>query len=160
MADDAPQAARASRQTLVAMPLAVPKRFSRDWWLTILVVTLGISVATFLLLRGRDLHPGELVLACLGLSFLGDVVTALSMEAIAPTRVTIGPGDRQLRDDLPTELALVVSEFDGAGVGRVRIRGETWRARGSRAGFRPTLGTRVRVINRDRLTLIVSADAG
>lgn len=138
------------------MPIAVPKRFSRDWWLAILVVTAAISAATFLLLRGRGLHLSELVLYCLAFSLLGDVVTALSMEAIVPTRVTIGPGDRRLRDDLPTELALVVSEFDGAGAGQVRIRGEIWRARGSRDGFRPVVGSRVRVINRDGLTLIVS----
>ena len=140
------------------MPIAVPRRFSRGWWLTILVVTVGISAATVLLLRGRDLHLAELILACLGLSFLGDVVTALSMEAIVPTRVTIGPGDRRLRDDLPAELALVVSEFDDAGVGQVRVRGEIWQARGSSVGFRPSLGTRVRVMSRDRLMLIVSAD--
>jgi membrane protein implicated in regulation of membrane protease activity len=140
------------------MPIAVPKRFSRDWWLAILVVTAGISVATFLILRGRGLHPSELVLYCLAFSLFGDVVTALSMEAIVPTRVTIGPGDRQLRDDLPTELALVVSEFDGAGVGRVRIRGEIWRARWSGVGFRPMMGSSVHVINRDGLTLIVSQD--
>ena len=62
------------------MPIAAPKRFSRDWWLTLLVVTVGISVATFLLFRDRGLHPAELVLYCLGMSFLGDLVTALSME--------------------------------------------------------------------------------
>lgn len=140
------------------MPIALPKRFSRDWWLVILVVTVGISVAAFLLLRSRDLHPAELILYCLGISFLADVVTAISMEAIVPTRVTIGPGDRHLRDDLPTELALVVSEFDGAGAGQVRVRGETWQARSSSIGFRPMLGSRVRVVNRDGLTLIVSAD--
>lgn len=142
------------------MPIAVPKRFSRDWWLTLLVVTVGISVATFLLLRDRGLHPAELILYCLGMSFLGDLVTALSMEATVPTRVTIGPGDRQLKDDLPAELALVVSAFDGEGMGRVRVRGETWQARGSSAGFRPTTGSRVRVIDRDGLTLIVSEDVG
>ena len=142
------------------MPIVALRRFSRDWWLTILVVTVGISAATFLLLRGRGLHPTELVLYCLGISLLGDMVTALSMEAIVPTRVTIGPGDRRLKDDLPTELALVVSEFDGAGVGHVRIRGETWQARGSSVGFKPTMGSHVRVINRDGLTLIVSADVG
>jgi len=142
------------------MPITVPKRFSRDWWLTILVVTVGISVATFLLLRDRGLHPAELILYCLGISFLGDLVTALSMEATVPTRVTIGPGDRQLKDDLPKELALVVSEFDGEGVGRVRVRGETWQAKGSSVGFKPAIGSRVRVINRDGLTLIVSADVG
>ena len=140
------------------MSIAVPKRFSRSWWLAILVVTAGISAAAFLLLRGRGLHPSELVLYCLAFSLLGDVVTALSMEAIVPTRVTIGPGDRQLRDDLPTELALVVSGFEGAGVGHVRIRGEIWRARGSSVEFRPMMGSRVRVIDRDGLTLIVSED--
>ena len=140
------------------MPIALPKRFSRDWWLVILAVTVAIGVAAFFLLRSRDLHPTELILYCLGISFLADVVTAISMEAIVPTRVTIGPGDRQLRDDLPTELALVVSEFDGAGAGQVRIRGETWQARSSSIGFRPTMGSRVRVVNRDGLTLIVSAD--
>lgn len=106
------------------------------------------------------MHPGELLVYCLGVSFLGDVVTALSMEAIVPTRVTIGPGERQSRHDLPAERALVASEFDDAGMGRVRIRGETWRARGSSPGFRPALGSRVRVIDRDGLTLIVSADMG
>ncbi len=140
------------------MSFAVPKRFSRDWWLAILIVTVGLSAATFLLLRDRGLNASELVLYCLGISLLGDVVTALSMEAIVPTRVTIGPGDRRLKDDLPTELALVVSEFDGAGVGHVRIRGETWQARGSDVGFRPMTGSRVRVIDRDGLTLIVSAE--
>lgn len=140
------------------MSFTVPKRFSREWWLTILVVTVGTGAATFALLLGRHLHPTELILYCLAISFLGDVVTALSMEAIVPTRVTVGPGERQLKDDLPTELALVVSEFDGAAVGRVRIRGETWRARGSNVGFKPTMGAHVRVVNRDGLTLIVSAD--
>lgn len=142
------------------MSFAVPKRFSRDWWLAILVLTVGFGVVAFLILRDRGLHSGELLVYCLGISFLGDVVTALSMEAIVPTRVTIGPGDRQSRHDLPAERALVVSEFDDAGVGHVRIRGETWRARASGAGFRPTLGSRVRVIDRDGLTLIVSADMG
>lgn len=138
----------------------MPKRFSRDWWLAILVVTAAISAASFLLLRGRGLHPSELFLYCLAFSLFGDVVTALSMEAIVPTRVTIGPGDRQLRDDLPTELALVVSAFDDDGVGQVRIRGEIWRARASRVGFRPVVGSNVRVIDRDGLTLIVSEHAG
>lgn len=142
------------------MSFAVPKRFSRDWWLAILVFTVGFGAVAFLLLRGRGLNSGELLVYCLGFSFLGDLVTALSMEAIVPTRVTIGPGDRELRHDLPAERALVVAEFDETGVGHVRIRGETWQARGSSPGFRPISGSLVRVIDRDGLTLIVSTDMG
>jgi membrane protein implicated in regulation of membrane protease activity len=142
------------------MLVAMPRRFSRDWWLTLIVVTVAVSAVVFFLLRDRGLGAGEVVLYCLAFSLLGDVVTAVSMEAVAPTRLMIGPGDRRLNDDLPSELALVVSEFDDAGVGQVRIRGETWRAKSTDSEFRPARGSRVRVVNRDGLTLIVLGDVG
>lgn len=143
------------------MRFVVPSRFSRRWWLIIGATTLIIGAAAFLILRfGAGLGLGQLVLYWLIITFVGDVITAMSMEAVAPTRVTIGPGDRQFDADRLAELAVVVSAFDDAGHGRVRVRGETWRARQA-ADDQASLksGTEVRVVERDGLTLVVSVDS-
>jgi len=68
-------------------------------------------------------------------------------------------GDRQFDTDAPAELAVVVVGFDDTGKGRVRVRGETWRARqaeNDRASLDP--GAVVRVVARDGLTLVVAAE--
>lgn len=140
----------------------VPLRFSRRWWLVIGATTLVIGVAAFLILRfWTALSLEQLILYWLIVTFIGDVITAISMEAVAPTRVKIGPGDRQFDADHPVERAIVVAGFDDAGQGRVRIRGETWRAR-QVEDDRESLesGARVRVVERDGLTLVVSTDNG
>ncbi|MDH3728053.1 MAG: NfeD family protein [Myxococcales bacterium] len=138
----------------------MPIRFSRRWWLVIGATTLVIGAAVFLVLRyWTALALEQLILYWLIITFVGDVITAISMEAVAPTRVTIGPGDRQFDADHLAEVAVVVVGFDDAGQGRVRIRGETWRARQAETD-RVSLqsGTEVRVVARDGLTLVVAAD--
>ena len=142
------------------MNLVMPLRFSRRWWLVIGATTLVIGAAVFLVLRyWTALALEQLILYWLIITFVGDVITAISMEAVAPTRVTIGPGDRQFDADHLAEVAVVVVGFDDAGQGRVRIRGETWRARQAETD-RVSLqsGTEVRVVARDGLTLVVAAD--
>lgn len=142
------------------MNLVIPARFSRRWWFIIGITTLVIGAAAFLVLRfATGLTLGQVVLYWLVATLVGDVITAISMEAVAPTRVTIGPGDRRLDTDFPAELALVDSTFDDSRNGRVRIRGETWWARQATDDMTSLeAGSQVRVIGRDGLTLIVSAD--
>lgn len=142
------------------MSFVMPVRFSRGWWLIIGATTLVIGVAAYLVLRyWTALALEQLILYWLIITFIGDVITAVSMEAVAPTRVTIGPGDRQFDADHLAELATVVAGFDDTRQGRVRIRGETWRARQAE-GDHLSLesGTEVRVVDRDGLTLVVTGD--
>ena len=140
----------------------MPHRFSRRWWLIIGATTLVIGAVVFVVLRfWTALALEQLILYWLIITFIGDVITAVSMEAVAPTRVTIGPGDRQFDADDPAERAVVVAGFDDAGRGRVRIRGETWQARQAKEDRASLItGTRVRVVERDGLTLVVSTDNG
>ncbi len=141
------------------MNLVMPLRFSRRWWLVIGIATLVIGVAAFFVLRHwTALVLEQLILYWLIITFVGDVITAVSMEAVAPTRVTIGPGDRRFDADHLAERAVVVVAFDESGQGRVRVRGETWRARQAEDdGSRLEPGTEVRVVDRDGLTLVVTA---
>lgn len=142
------------------MTFSMPIRFTRRWWLFIGATTLVIGAGAFLVLRyWTALSLEQLILYWLIITFVGDVITAVSMEAVAPTRVTIGPADRQFDADAPAELAVVVVGFDAAGQGRVRVRGETWRARQAeddRANLES--GAVVRVVDRDGLTLVVAAE--
>lgn len=142
------------------MNLVMPTRFSRRWWLVIGMATLVVGVAAFLGLQyWTALTLEQLILYWLIITFIGDVITAISMEAVAPTHITIGPGERQFDTDRPEERAVVVVGFDEAGSGRVRIRGETWRARQA-SGDRVSLesGAQVKVVARDGLTLVVAAE--
>ena len=143
------------------MNFVVPRRFSPRWWLVIGAATLIVGAAAFLILRfGTGLGITQMIVFWLIITFVGDVITAASMEAVAPTRVTIGPGDRRLDADAPEERAVVVSVFDDSGHGKVRVRGEIWRARqAAEDRTRPQAGERVRVVDRDGLTLIVSVAA-
>lgn len=140
------------------MSFAMPLRFSRRWWLVIGVATLIVGAAAYLVLQHwTALSLEQLILYWLVITLAGDVVTAISMEAVAPTRVTIGPGDRQFAADDPVERAVVVG-FDADGRGRVRIRGETWRARQADDDHASLeSGAEVKVVARDGLTLVVAA---
>lgn len=87
----------------------------------------------------------------------GDIVLALIMEAVSPTHVKIGPGERRHHAEQPQELGKVIAEFQGA-QGKVSIRGETWRARqASDCSASLEAGMAVRVVAREGLTLIVKA---
>jgi len=143
------------------MNLIMPVRFSRRWWLIIGITTLVIGAAAFLVLRfATRLTLEQVIFYWFVVTVVGDVITATFMEAVAPTRVTIGPGDRRFDADCPTEFAVVVSAFDDSRNGRVRIRGETWRARQATNDTTSlSAGRQVQIVDRDGLTLIVSADA-
>jgi membrane protein implicated in regulation of membrane protease activity len=142
------------------MSAVVPRRFSRNWWALMAAATTVIGTVVFLILAfATDIQSFRLIGYWLGLTLLGDTLTALSMEAVAPTRVIIGPGDRRANNDLPTERAIVVSGFGDADTGEVQVRGEIWRAKRVADGrIRLAVGASVRVLNRDGLTLLVSPD--
>jgi membrane protein implicated in regulation of membrane protease activity len=87
----------------------------------------------------------------------GDIALALLMEAVSPTHVKLGPGERMHDADPPTELGTVADGFDNRH-GRVAIRGELWRARqAGKCNRRLEIGSPVRVVEREGLTLVVAA---
>ena len=140
------------------MPLSIPQRYSPTWWLcmTTGVAWFGGLTAGALYWLGVFENPIVLVVAFLGGSIVGDIVLAIAFEAFAPSRVTLAPGEKRHRHDSLDEVATVVSGFDASSDGKVRIRGETWMAR-CRHDSALTLasGDRVRVLERDGLTLLI-----
>lgn len=106
--------------------------------------------AIFLLYALTNLGFVSVLAVGVALIFLGDLLLAVYMEAVAPTRVSVGPGETLRNSDVPAEEATVVADFDDAGRGRVSIRGETWRpltmSRTCRSE-RPQLAGEIRDIN-------------
>ena len=116
--------------------------------------------AIFLLYALTNLGFVSILVVGVALIFLGDLLLAVYMEAVAPTGVSVGPGEKLRNSDVPAEEATVIADFDDAGCGRVSIRGETWRAmQSSETQESLTQGARVRVIRRDGLILIVTPGA-
>lgn len=134
------------------------KRYSRLWWASILlssVVTGGGSLLLMTLLTDLPLETTVKVSAALVL--VGDIVLALWMETVSPTRILVGPGDRRLKDDGPRELGTVIGDFEN-GSGSVSIRGECWRAiQVPGCTRRLEAESRVRVVERRGLTLVVES---
>jgi len=135
----------------------IPARFSREWWA--LIVSVGFTcgaVSVLVLFLAGVLSSSSYFWAFVIGGAVGDIVMALVFEAVAPTHVTVGPGER-LRSDSPLhERGRVVSDFTSDGMGKVRVRGEVWAARclSVRGGsFVP--GQEVRIAGREGLTLIV-----
>jgi membrane-bound ClpP family serine protease len=133
-------------------------RFALQWWLTMALATLFFVSATLVvahLLGGREGPP--LFLWVLAVTLSGDVVVALCYEAIAPTRVVVTAGERERKDDLSREIGVAFDGFEESLIGRVRVRGELWRARHV-AGpeCRPRRGDQVRILARDGLILLVA----
>ena len=93
----------------------------------------------------------------MAISVIGDLLMALSFEAIAPEKITLGPGERYKRTDDLKEKASVVSGFSSSSEGKVRVRGELWSAR-HYVGREISLysGQMVRVIDREGLVLLIS----
>jgi len=133
------------------------KRFSTSWWISLASASCVFGLVTYLALRFMGLVDDDrLVLYMLIGIGLGDVLVALSFEVTAPTHVTLGPGDRRLASSEIEATAEVVSGFEESAEGRVRVRGETWKARmadGQPATLQP--GSAVAVIEREGLTLLV-----
>jgi membrane protein implicated in regulation of membrane protease activity len=134
------------------------KRYSGLWWASILLSSVVTGGGSFLLLSLLTELPVEIVIAAsVALILAGDVTLALLMEAVSPTRVTLGPGDRRHSDESPGELGTVTAGFIDRS-GKVSIRGEQWRARQSPGcDRRLDAGTPVRVLEREGLTLVVAA---
>ncbi len=134
------------------------QRYSRLWLATILcssAVTGGGSFALLTLLT--ELSTATVLTISAALVVAGDIALAIFMQAVSPTRVTVGPGDRRHNTELPKELGTVSASFED-GRGRVSIRGETWQARQAiECGERLEAGAEVRVLEREGLTLVVAA---
>lgn len=132
-------------------------RYSSLWWASILlssVVTGGGSFALLILLT--EIPIETVVAVSVVLILAGDVVLAKLMEAAAPTRVTLGPGDRWRKTERPGELGVVICNFEDRH-GSVSIRGERWRARqAAECRGRLRAGAAVRVLEREGLTLVVA----
>ena len=76
------------------------QRYSSLWWASILlssVVTGGGSFALLSLLTPLSVETTLVISAALVL--VGDIVLALLMEKVSPTRVFLGPGDRRVKDE-------------------------------------------------------------
>ena len=134
------------------------KRYSFTWWLVILPTSVTVGGTTILLTSNlTDWSVMTLVAVAVVLTFLADLAIAASMEAIAPTKISIGPGEKHLDSDLASEKATVMSGFDATSHGQVSVRGETWRAvRVPDDTGTLTTGMSVNVVDRDGLTLVVS----
>ena len=134
------------------------KRYSFTWWLVILPTSVTVGGTTILFTSNlTDWSVMTLVAVAVVLTFLTDLAIAASMEAIAPTKISIGPGEKHLDSDLASEKATVMSGFDATSHGQVSVRGETWRAvRVPDDTGTLTTGMSVNVVDRDGLTLVVS----
>ena len=135
------------------------KRYSRIWWASVLLSSVVTGTTAFLLVIYLTEWSLPVILFAVGSAvFLGDVVLALSMEAIAPTRIAVGPGERYMETERSSDTAFVLSGFETSSRGKVSVRGETWQAirAHDEVGNLPE-GTPVDVIERDGLTLVVSS---
>lgn len=134
-------------------------RFSRPWWITLAFSSVTVAtVAYFVLGQLTDWPSAFRILAAAGLAAVVDLGTANWMESVAPTHVSVGPGEKARITDEPSDVGLVVSGFDAARKGIVSIRGELWRARqlDDDADYLH-IGNPVRIVGRSGLTLVVAS---
>lgn len=137
---------------------SIMRRYSTAWLAPILLSSVVTGGGTFVLLTVTTDLPLAIVTAVSGASVLvGDIVLALLMQAVSPTHVTLGPGERRHNAEPPQELGTVATSFRGRR-GFVSIRGETWQARQAiDCGERLETGGVVRIVDREGLMLIVAA---
>ena len=138
------------------------KRYSILWWSIILPTSVIVGLPTFFLVGYfTDWEISGRAAVALIATLAADLVIAASMEAVAPTKVNIGPGEKALKSEALPERAIIVSGFDSSPHGQVSIRGETWLATRLRDDTEVlSAGMSVRVVNRDGLNLIVSSNLG
>ena len=132
------------------------KRYSRLWWMSLLLssVVTG-SVAFLVLLNLTDWSIPKLVVASGFFVLLGDLTLAMTMEKVAPTKIAVGPGECYLHTDRSSDKAIVLSGFGSSPDGRVSVRGETWQAiRAPGDDSNLSAGMIVNVFERDGLTLV------
>ncbi len=123
---------------------------TRSHKMLILAIESGVLliVAAWLLASVGRLYEPSAWLVALGLIAAGDIVSALVMERIAPTRVLLAPGEAG------HDSGTVVRGFGNEALGVIRIRGEFWRAR-SLAPEKLGAGDRVQIVQRQGLVLEV-----
>ena len=91
-------------------------------------------------------------------ALVADVAVAAWLQRIAPTRVSIGPGERATHTERVAERAIVISGFRTSPEGRVSVRGETWNAtRSPDDTDELDAGMTVYVVDRVGLNLVVAA---
>lgn len=136
------------------------KRYSVVWWLVVLPTSVIVGGSTFLLTGFlTEWSTLQQLAAALTLTIAADLAIAMRIQALAPSKVSIGPGERALKSDLPSETAVVVDGFVSSTQGVVTVRGETWRATSAPGVVvQLTKGMDVNVVARDGLTLVVSAN--
>ena len=134
------------------------QRYSSLWWASIVLSSVVTGGGSFLLITTLTELPIEMAFKIsIVLVLVGDIVLALLMQAVSPTRILVGPGDRRMRNDATDELGMVIDDFEN-GSGSVSVRGERWRAVQA-AGCQQQLRaeSHVRVLERRGLTLVVVA---
>jgi membrane-bound ClpP family serine protease len=146
---------------LGVMRFKVPQRFSSEWWLWLTNGAVLFSVLIFGTLFAFDLvtDVSTLVWIVVAGSVIGDLVMAVVFEVIAPTKITLGPGERIKRTDDLKETATVVSGFSESAEGKVRVRGEMWAAQhcdGEQISL--SAGIEVKVFERKGLVLLIGED--
>lgn len=121
----------------------------RQFWLLLGVETAALlAVTAWILSRlGRLTEPSALVVAA-AIVAIGDLVSVMIMQRIAPTKITLEPGEQSQR------VARAVDDFDDDGRGVVFLRGERWGAQLNGPG-RIRAGSKVRIVSRAGLTLLV-----
>lgn len=141
------------------MALRFPKRFTTNWWIAVTSIGSALGLAAVALLwKLGYLSSGHLVVWGIFAIVLGDLVAAVALESIAPTAITLEPGERADRTADSTLTAKVVSGFAGAKTGYVTVKGESWAAQ--LVGGDPCAvmaGDVVKVAGRNGLTLKVVA---
>jgi len=123
--------------------------------------TIAVGVVGFLSFQIiSGVTVAQFILFWFALTAVVDIMVARGMQRIGPTRVTIGPGEKQFDADKLKKLATVVSGFSDSDIGKVRIHGEIWSARlVPNDGAHVRTGNSVMVVDRDGLILLVSAIA-
>lgn len=137
------------------------RRYSLTWWLVVLPTSVIVGGSTFLMAGFlTDWSTFERFIAAVALVIVADLGVVFTIQALAPTTVSIGPGERALKSDLPSETARVLGGFGPSLQGIVMVRGETWRAtRAPEDSVRLMQGMDVNVVARDGLTLVVSSNS-
>ena len=140
------------------MKFHLPKRFSIAWWVWAGSFGTGLGfLAVGLLWKLGYVPSSDIVVWCLVSILLGDVVTVVAFEYLAPTAIVVRPGEREEKHSDLTLTATVMSGFAGETTGYVDVKGESWAARlasGNPDAIVP--GSRVKIAGRDGLTLRIT----
>lgn len=143
------------------MGFQVPRRFTPEWWLWLASGGFTFGFLTYLVLFSLGVFTNPLILIGVALvgSVVGDLLMAASFEVIAPTKITLGPGERVRKDQAVKELATIESGFRNSAIGTVRVRGEFWSARNaSGADVSLDAGDKVQVLDREGLVLLIQPE--